>query len=476
MKTILVFLLILTNCLAYSQTEWAPIGAKWYYTNPNYDYSPPSSSVIQCVNFESLKDTIIGQKSCRKISVRYCRNSAKIGDLFLHQNKDSIFYYNGEGFSLLYNFSAKLGDTIVVHDKKFKPIPAFLSYQDSIEYFKYKIVGLDSIDIGGKWYRRQHVASLKPGYWGFKRYPAYITEKIGSINYFLGRSGGMYPEQAIGTLRCYHDSQMNYKDNECDSECDFTTNSEIIERPTTWYFAHSQLERQFIDTISTGAQTDGWTDLWYHGIFENGGKTFVGKVKCSQNNDSVWYIGSGVTKERLIFNLNLNKGDTFDLTGWVVDAVFYKNNRKYIEFNGNAYWGDKIQFIEGVGPNLGFLYASNLQFLHPYVVCQFQWLQKVYSADNNYFKDCDFLVDNINQTQSGTIKVLPVPFNDELKIQLQEYKQGHVCILDLLGRVVYYRDYTGNAITVNTTSFNKGIYLLKIFTGRQYVTYKILKQ
>ena len=465
----------------FSQVEWAPVGAEWYYTNPNYVHSPPSNPNLQCVYYKSLKDTLIDQKSCRKIEVSYCRDGHKIGFLLLHQNNDSIFYYNDSDFFLLYNFSAKPGDTIVVHSKKFKVIPAFLANEDSIDYFKYKILKLDSLKINGSWYRRQQVAYIKGGDWGFMRTPSYIIEKIGSNNYFLGRSVNIFPEMEIGMLRCYDDSQINYKDNDWHLECNFTTYSNIIENPTSWYFAHTQLEDQFIDTIFTGEQHENWTDLWYHGVFMNNEKTYMGKVKCSLNNDSVWYLAPDATEAQLVFNLNLGKGDMFDFGKggggqFYVDSVYYKNSRKYVEFNGDNYWGDKMQFIEGVGPNLSFIYAWNVGILQPYVVCQFKWRQKFYSTDNDSFQNCDFLINSIDQTEHGDIQIFPNPFTNELKIEFKDHRQGFVCVLDLFGKIIYQQDFQGNVIAINTTNFVCGMYLLKIFTNNYHVTYKILKQ
>ncbi|NOY95281.1 MAG: hypothetical protein GXO81_02675, partial [Chlorobi bacterium] len=62
--------------------------------------------------------------------------------------------------------------------------------------------------------------------------------------------------------------------------------SKVVEpNLTTWYFAHQQLAGKSIDTIFAGGQIDGWIDLWYHGVFMNHEKTYMGKIKCSPNND-----------------------------------------------------------------------------------------------------------------------------------------------------------------------------------------------
>ena len=251
----------------------------------------------------------------------------------------------------------------------------------------------------------------------------------------------------------------------------------IIEpNSTTWYLAHQQLAGYFIDTIFAGNQTDDWIDLWYCGIFVNNEVTYAGKVKSSENNDSVWYIAPETTEEILIYNLNLIKGDTFEYTGSVVDTVFIKNNRKHIEFNEDTGWGEKVQFIESVGPNHSLIYAWDLGIGNPFVVCQFEAEQKTYSTENSQFKDCELLTDNFSQNKFTEIKIFPIPFKNELNIYFQEHKLNHVYILNLSGQIIFQQEYMIARNTINTSGFGRGIYFLKISAGHHYKTYKILKQ
>lgn len=254
--------------------------------------------------------------------------------------------------------------------------------------------------------------------------------------------------------------------------------TKIIEpNSTVWHFAHKQLAGEFIDTIFAGDQTDGWTNLWYHGVFKNNVKTYMGKVKASFNNDSVWYIPPDETHEKLLFDLTLNKGDTFKLTGFIVDTVFYEDGRKYVEFTEDTHWDENIRFIEGVGPNLSFIYGwLDLGISHPYVVCQFLNGQKIYSANNSHFKDCRLLTDNSRLKKSGQFKVYPVPFNEILNVSFPKQGYTQFYIFDQLGKMVLRKNYFKNEVTINTESLGKGIYILKIITENQCETYKLTKQ
>lgn len=197
--------------------EFAPIGAKWYFNYPN----PTSNDYVV---YESKKDSTIQGKVSRAIDV-WLNNSRLVSREYIHQNGDSIFYYNSNynSFFLLYNFSAKAGDTIVVHPAKFKPTKAFFSYDDSISDFKYKILLVDSVQLSGQWIKRQKVTLLQDGLWGFSKPDGedyYITNKIGSLAYFFGVQSGITPEDKLSICRCYSDSDFEFRNPLWASECD----------------------------------------------------------------------------------------------------------------------------------------------------------------------------------------------------------------------------------------------------------------
>ena len=200
--------------------EFAPIGAKWYFNYPN-------STSNDYVVYESKKDSTIQGKVSRAIDV-WLNNSKLVSREYIHQNGDSIFYYNENynSFFLLYDFSAKAGDTITVHPAKFKPTKAFFSYDDSITDFKYKILLVDSVQLSGQWIKRQKVTLLQDGLWGFSKPDGkdyYIINKIGSLAYFFGFQSGITPEDKLSICRCYSDSVFEFKNPLWASECDLVS-------------------------------------------------------------------------------------------------------------------------------------------------------------------------------------------------------------------------------------------------------------
>ena len=235
--------------------EFAPIGAKWYFNYPN-------STSNDYVLYESKKDSTIQGKDSRVINV-WLNNSKLVSREYIHQNGDSIFYYNENynSFFLLYNFSAKAGDTITVHPAKFKPTKAFFSYDDSISDFKYKILLADSVQLSGQWIKRQKVTLLQDGLWGFSKPDGkdyYIINKIGSLAYFFGVQSGITPEDKFSICRCYSDSDFEFKSPHWGSNCDLTLDALTYDfqtvysnRVTLFENSEKQIKALRIDSVKT---------------------------------------------------------------------------------------------------------------------------------------------------------------------------------------------------------------------------------
>jgi hypothetical protein len=102
LKKKLVAIYFFISFFSFSQTyEFAPVGAKWYYFVEDWDFF--NEPIYYFTTIESVKDTIIDGKNCHKLS----------NDMIFYQNSgDSVFLHTGgTSFSLLYDFSAEVGET-----------------------------------------------------------------------------------------------------------------------------------------------------------------------------------------------------------------------------------------------------------------------------------------------------------------------------------------------------------------------------
>lgn len=176
MKTVLLFLLLPT--LTFGQT-WAPIGAKWTYTQPTINpfYETYTS-------FESVTDTSISGQSCKKITEIH-RNSPTTADTFQHfmySDSNRVYFRASGSWNLLYDFNVQQGDSFLVG-----------YYGQWV-----KIISVDTVTINGFPRKRFEYDA-----------PSFTTEFSWIVIEGIGHMIDMFPtydNQLFGPLRCYQDN------------------------------------------------------------------------------------------------------------------------------------------------------------------------------------------------------------------------------------------------------------------------------
>jgi hypothetical protein len=202
MKIILVIVLILTSFMAYSQIEWAPIGAKWYISKMEGTMPPNEGYIL----YEVKKDTLIHDQKVRMISKTYFHSNGKdvtAGENEYTYEKDSVVYYWKNGhFYTLYDFSARKGDKWTVYGTA--------SYKDYCGYDSLGVVVVDSVTtltINNQKLRAIYTSPDIGSNWRFK---GVILERVGNITHLLPKSEGCLldiPDDE-GSLRCYEDNSL----------------------------------------------------------------------------------------------------------------------------------------------------------------------------------------------------------------------------------------------------------------------------
>ncbi len=177
--------------------EWAPVGAKWFYSqsllNPDY---------ITYTYIESAKDTVINDTTCKQlVEFRYdmSTNERVIFEEFFMFNDDSkVYYYSSDKnrFCLLYDFSKQAGEYWVLDEFSYSDEDGFDNriYVDSVS--NWVINGEDRV------VQFVHMEDQALCFGN-----DVIIEGIGNLNY-------MFPFcelSNIGPLRCYEDDSLgNY--------------------------------------------------------------------------------------------------------------------------------------------------------------------------------------------------------------------------------------------------------------------------
>ena len=210
--SVLAFLLLAASLSSYSQTEWAPIGAKW-----SNEHDDVWMGVFYHFTFESTKDTVVQSKNCKKIDIYEFVNdkanqrkySFYDGFYLMYSDSFRVYYLHNGSFRLLYDFSLEKGDT-------------FYSYQTydwdtNKSIRKYIIDSVNTIQISGKKLKRQylHNIDLDPDLHEYYRYifrDGEIIERIGFNGFMFGTNYAWQEDDFGPYLKCYHDNDIFYKE------------------------------------------------------------------------------------------------------------------------------------------------------------------------------------------------------------------------------------------------------------------------
>ncbi len=187
MKKLILLILTAISIQAKSQ-EFAPIGAKWHYDQGTFN---PDLTTYQTI--ESISDTVINGIPCRKLMKISRMAGTETSYLYMYSVNDSVFFYAGNGFHLLYDFGAITGDTVTVG--------YFTTYDGSP--LKMSIDSTDSIIINGQTRKLQYV-SCGDGL---------VIEFGGIVIEGIGNAASMFPRIDLsldGPLRCYEDSIIGF--------------------------------------------------------------------------------------------------------------------------------------------------------------------------------------------------------------------------------------------------------------------------
>lgn len=186
-KTFTLFLIIITFNL--SAQQWAPLGAKWYYSMATIN---PNEHNVK--TFESISDTVINSTTCRKIiESGNFTNPLSSKYHYMFSRNDSVFFYANGAFNLLYDFGAQAGDTIL--------LPYFHT-MDSVP-LKMIIDSVRTININGQ---SRKIQSIRCGDGIFIEFGSKIIEGIGSTFF-------MFPTYDLtydGPIRCYEDAIIGH--------------------------------------------------------------------------------------------------------------------------------------------------------------------------------------------------------------------------------------------------------------------------
>ena len=187
MKTFLLGCFLLTVQFSFAQTNnFAPIGAKWWYSTQ--DYFP----AIHPLTIEVLSDTLIDGNTCSILSFTPNPNYVSDdNDIFLFQDGEIIYqYFPDEGdFYKLYDFSLEAGQDYWCH---------VLDFDGMLDSVLVEIESVEMVEISGHTLKKQTIKTTGHYDW------------FGENIEIIGNTQSIIPihdlmESLQGPLRCYED-------------------------------------------------------------------------------------------------------------------------------------------------------------------------------------------------------------------------------------------------------------------------------
>ena len=259
MKKALLFIVVILSITSQAQTEWFPVGAKWYVNRHDAGSIYIPKDCDGYTYLEVLKDTIVLGFNSKVVSDRFfsCEGEETVYSNFIvREENQKVYHFENDTFNLMYDFNLGVGDTLDVS----------ISNWDCDTVGEIIIDSISFLSVGGVQLKQQHL-KLFIGNNGYTEY--IITEKIGRTIFGDESSTeqkaiifsplanctpggyGFFPED----LRCYEDDVVsfvndwkNWNDSETILPCDtiintivstknITTNSiKLFPNPASTYF------------------------------------------------------------------------------------------------------------------------------------------------------------------------------------------------------------------------------------------------
>lgn len=222
------------------------------------------------------------------------------------------------------------------------------------------------------------------------------------------------------------------------------------------------------------------------------------KNDCGQN--AVYYVASmreenkktyavfqGESKERLIYDFSLNKGDDFhsELTNNLTCKV-----QEVDSINVNGMKRKRIIFeysfdiwIEGIGSLDNHYLPYPLSAILTYEVgIRFNYQKDkgdiVYNTSEWYFNSDECKKTGLNVPVPQHFNIYPTYVKDKVKIKLCQLNENliKITVIDCLGRSVQYETMQpDDELYMNLSNLHQGVYFLRLESGNNVETYKVFK-
>jgi len=140
-KSLITFFTLFCCQVLFSQTEFAPVGAEWYYK-----MHAPIGPMFGYDHFTVVKDTQFLETECRKVRVERVNSEDNKYDefnFFIYDDNGKVFISYHDNFELLYDFNLNTGDTL----KSIIPFEYIFENTPDIVYLNQEADSVETIEI-----------------------------------------------------------------------------------------------------------------------------------------------------------------------------------------------------------------------------------------------------------------------------------------------------------------------------------------
>lgn len=211
----------------FELNEWAPIGAKWYYSDESLGVKPEEGNGYYLI--ESTRDTTIENISAKVLEIThfYLDKIESTRTEIMYGDMEKVYHWDAyeENFYMLYNFAAMEGDTIKVRDEPFINYwgitsSYFIATVDSVSLMYIHDLPLKKFKI--RPFFEDNPAADQSWQYAEGGVTANVIQGIGSTFWMFGGMFFSLPSQKAHVgLRCFEYNGHTYKYNDYPLDCDY---------------------------------------------------------------------------------------------------------------------------------------------------------------------------------------------------------------------------------------------------------------
>ncbi|MFZ4457088.1 MAG: T9SS type A sorting domain-containing protein [Bacteroidales bacterium] len=437
------------------------------------------------LNYVLKADSVISLKRYKKIYAVDSPSANYLGGL-REENRKWFFLPVGKTKeSLLYDFSLNVGDTISVN----------LDHPFDAGRVTFQVVKVDSVYLNGMF--RKRIAVGEYNQFSLPYVSNSWIEGVGSEQGLFYNPPGIIDLDDYELICYHHNNDLVYLNPKYNS-CSLTPSKNVsylkegdswsvVGSNGSWYGGGNNENYTIVGEKLINGFLYKNVVVTADSIYNSAQSRFAFNIR--EDKGKWFYYNSSLSKEVLLYDFNLQEGDTI-ITSWSgfnatlkvmkVDSLLLNGQwRKRLQMGQhNPYSGTDYflhYWIEGIGSDDGILYSTELLMdSGSTLLCFHQNGVLVYINPN--FNRCGIIsgienskiaipliVKNIDSSQGG-FEVLSRDYIEELTVT------------DIRGVVVSQLYPSGNSATVSLKNFPKGVYVLRVKTEKGVLTRKIVRK